>query len=32
VMEYFNTHYPETKQAKIREILTDYVQSQGEIK
>jgi hypothetical protein len=30
VMEYFNTHYPETKQAKIREILTDYVQSQGE--
>ena len=32
VMEYFNTYYPETKQAKIREILTDYVQSQGEIK
>jgi len=32
VMEYFNTHYPETKQAKIREILTDYVQSQGERK
>jgi hypothetical protein len=28
VMEYFNTHYPETKQAKMREILTDYVQSQ----
>ena len=32
VMEYFNTYYPETKQAKIREILTDYVQSQGERK
>ena len=32
VMAYFNTHYPETKQAKIREILTDYVQSQGERK
>jgi len=27
VMEYFNTHYPDTKQAKMREILTDYVQS-----
>lgn len=32
VMEYFNTHYPETKQAKMREILTDFVQSQGEVK
>ncbi len=36
VMEYFNTHYPDTKQAKMREILTDYVQSvtnpEGEIK
>lgn len=36
VMEYFNTHYPETKQAKMREILTDYVQSvtnpEGEVK
>jgi hypothetical protein len=28
VMEYFNTYYPKTKQAKMREILTDYVQSQ----
>ncbi len=36
VMEYFNTHYPDTKQAKMREILTNYVQSvtnpEGEIK
>jgi hypothetical protein len=32
VMEYFNTHYPETKQAKMREILTDFVQTQGERK
>jgi uncharacterized protein (DUF4415 family) len=30
VMEYFNTHYPETKQAKMREILTDFVQSQNQ--
>ena len=28
VMEYFNTYYPETKQAKIREILTEYVNRQ----
>ena len=33
VMEYFNTHHPYNKQAKIREILTAYVQTQtGEIK
>lgn len=25
VMEYFNTHYPHTKQAKMREILTEYI-------
>lgn len=25
VMEYFNTHFAYTKQAKMREILTDYV-------
>jgi uncharacterized protein (DUF4415 family) len=28
VMDYFNTHYPYAKQAKIREILTEYVNSQ----
>jgi uncharacterized protein (DUF4415 family) len=30
VMEYFNTHYPHSKQAKIREVLTDYVNQQKE--
>ena len=30
VMEYFNTHYPHSKQAKIREILTEYVNQQKE--
>jgi len=25
VVEYFNTHYPLTKQAQMREVLTDYV-------
>ncbi len=29
VMEYFNKHFPYTKQAKIREILADYVKQQG---
>jgi hypothetical protein len=28
VMDYFNTYYPRSKQAKIREILTEYVNSQ----
>ena len=28
VMEYFNTRHPYSKQAKIREILTEYVNSQ----
>ena len=28
VMEYFNTHHPYTKQAKMREILTEYINSQ----
>lgn len=28
VMDYFNTHHPYSKQAKIREILTEYVNSQ----
>ena len=28
VMDYFNTHHGESKQAKIREILTDYVNNQ----
>ena len=33
VMEYFNTHYPDNKQAKMREVLTAYVNNypQGEI-
>jgi len=28
VMDYFNTKYPYTKQAKMREILTEYINSQ----
>lgn len=28
VMEYFNTNFAYTKQAKMREILTDYVNQQ----
>jgi hypothetical protein len=28
VMDYFNTNHPYTKQAKSREILTEYVNSQ----
>jgi hypothetical protein len=28
VMDYFNTYHPRSKQAKIREILTEYVNSQ----
>ena len=33
VMDYFNTHFADTKQAKMREILTEYVhnQTQGEM-
>lgn len=27
VMDYFNTHHPYTKQAKMREILTEYINS-----
>ena len=27
-MDYFNVHYPRSKQAKIREILADYVKNQ----
>ena len=27
VMDYFNTYHPRSKQAKIREILTEYVNS-----
>jgi uncharacterized protein (DUF4415 family) len=30
VMDYFNDHYPHSKQAKIREILTEYVHQQKE--
>lgn len=30
VMEYFNTHYPDSKQAKMREVLTDFINQQGE--
>jgi len=28
VMDYFNTHHAYTKQAKMREILTEYVNNQ----
>ena len=28
VMDYFNTNYAYTKQAKMREILTEYINSQ----
>ena len=28
VLEYFETHYPCGKQAKIREVLTNYVETQ----
>jgi len=28
VMDYFNANYPYTKQAKIREVLIEYVNSQ----
>ena len=28
VMDYFNTHHAYTKQAKMREILTEYVKTQ----
>jgi hypothetical protein len=28
VLDYFSTHHPYTKQAKIREILTEYVKTQ----
>ena len=33
VLEYFETHYPHSKQVKMREVLTAYVtnQTQGEI-
>jgi hypothetical protein len=27
-MDYFNAKYPYTKQAKMREILTEYINSQ----
>ena len=30
VMDYFSNHYPQTKQAKMREILTNFVKQQGE--
>lgn len=30
VMEYFNTHYPDNKQAKMREVLTNYVNNHSE--
>lgn len=29
VMEYFNQHFPHTKQAKMREVLAEYVKQQG---
>lgn len=32
VMEYFNTNFAYTKQAKMREILTEYVNNQTGVK
>ena len=32
VMDYFDTNYPTSKQAKIREILTEYVSNQTGVK
>ena len=32
VKEYFDTHYPNTKQAKMREVLAEYVKNQLEKK
>jgi uncharacterized protein (DUF4415 family) len=29
VMDYFNANFPYTKQAKMREILTDFVNNNG---
>lgn len=29
VMDYFNAYHPHNKQAKMREILADYVKQQG---
>ena len=29
VMDYFDQHFPYNKQAKMREILTNFVQQQG---
>jgi uncharacterized protein (DUF4415 family) len=30
IMDYFSEHHPFTKQAKMREILTEYVNNQKE--
>jgi len=32
VMDYFDTNYPMSKQAKIREVLTEYVSNQIGVK
>lgn len=32
VMEYFNTYHPMSKQAKMREVLTEYVRNQTGVK
>ena len=32
VIDYFNAHYAYTKQAKMREILTEYVNNQTGVK
>lgn len=29
VLDYFDTHFPQSKQTKIREILVEYVKQQG---
>ena len=31
VMDYFAKHHPYTKQAKMREVLTNYIKQQGEL-
>jgi hypothetical protein len=32
VMDYFDTHYPMSKQAKMRKVLTEYVNNQTGVK
>lgn len=32
VLDYFSTHYPSSKQAKMREVLVEYVRNQTGVK